>query len=271
MKMGPQKCARPILWTRLTRDLKQSQRDRIFEQYAILLPGGKDESFHSPRGIPVVVATCNKLALPSFYDRIARAFENLELEAARIEKAEYARLNRSDVGEYGDESHIAEAAYFKGVDFCIATDAVRQGVVNLLVAGIFHLFEQQTRSLSREMSLPALLPNSLYPWEQLKKVLADKGVDVSQFRSAALLEELHLVANVVKHGDGPSAERLRVLKPELFEDKHSIFRKIRRPLRPLVGEGLRLTEDHFKAYEACLEAFWNELTEALLPIFCRQA
>src|SRR6267143_616338 len=34
MKMAPQKCARPILWTRLRRDLKQSQRDRIFEQYA---------------------------------------------------------------------------------------------------------------------------------------------------------------------------------------------------------------------------------------------
>src|SRR6267142_1485419 len=35
MKMGPQTCARPILWTRLRRDLKQSQRDRIFEQYGM--------------------------------------------------------------------------------------------------------------------------------------------------------------------------------------------------------------------------------------------
>src|SRR5438132_1611248 len=35
MKMGPQKCAWPILSTTLKRDLKQSQRDRIFEQYGV--------------------------------------------------------------------------------------------------------------------------------------------------------------------------------------------------------------------------------------------
>jgi hypothetical protein len=35
MKMDPQRGAPPILWTKLKRDLKQSQRDRIFEQYAV--------------------------------------------------------------------------------------------------------------------------------------------------------------------------------------------------------------------------------------------
>jgi hypothetical protein len=42
-----------------------------------------------------------------------------------------------------DPSWIAEMAYDQGVDFYLATDAIRQGVFNLMVAGLFHLFEQQ--------------------------------------------------------------------------------------------------------------------------------
>src|SRR6266496_415289 len=74
-----------------------------------------------------------------FRARVASAFDDLEAEAKRIEQEEYARLCSSGVGDEYDDSHVAEAAHFEGVDFYLAMDAVRQGIVNLMVAGLFHL------------------------------------------------------------------------------------------------------------------------------------
>jgi len=71
-----------------------------------------------------------------------------------------------------------------------------------------------------------------------------------------------------KHGDGGSAQQLRARNPKLFEDDHGHTHLM--PLRLLIGQGLRLIEDNFKAYKICLEEFWSDLTAALLPVFCPQ-
>ena len=79
------------------------------------------------------------------------------------------------------------------------------------------------------------------------------------------------MANTVKHGDGQSSDELKVLSPDLFKDPNDPLPLLGNlPLRPLVGEGLRLTGDHFSTYKTCVEQFWNELTAALLPISCPQ-
>ncbi len=202
-----------------------------------------------------------------FSERIIRAFEDLETEAKRIQSDEYARLAALVTGPCDDDSQIAEMAYFKGVDYYLTMHPIRQGVINLMVAGLFHLFEQQAGSLARELVAPVQLSNSSYPWQQLKQVLHGMGVNPSFFGSVTLIEELRLIANTVKHGDGTSAEELRRLKPQLFE-QDPLFPNLRTPLRPLVGEGLCLTNGHFSTYQASLEQFWHELTAALLPIFC---
>jgi hypothetical protein len=72
-----------------------------------------------------------------FHGRIAPAFETLEDDARRIQEDEYSRLvSLCPNPEYADPAYGAEEAYFKGVDFYVATNAIRQGLVNLMVAGL---------------------------------------------------------------------------------------------------------------------------------------
>ena len=197
-----------------------------------------------------------------FHHRIANAFDDLIAEADQIEKEEYCRLSTISSDDCSDDSEACEQAYFKGVDFYIATDAVRQGIINLMVAGLFHLFEQQAATLARELDRKGELSSSIFPWEKLKKILLKMKVDVSIFKSHALLDELCLAANTAKHGDGPASAKLRSVNPSLFHEIELPSIAFHMPLRPLVGEGLVLSAANFKTYQAGLEAFYQELVES---------
>ena len=73
----------------------------------------------------------------------------------------------------------------------------------------------------------------------------------------------------MKHGGGRSADRLRAIRPDLFKIiGDEIFPGLRRdlPIRPLVGDGLNLTGEHFEFYAKAISAFWEEIIEAMLPI-----
>jgi hypothetical protein len=201
-----------------------------------------------------------------FHNRIANAFDDLIAEADQIEKEEYSRLSTISGDDCSDDSEACEQAYFKGVDFYIATDAVRQGIINLMVAGLFHLFEQQAGVLARELDRKCELSSSKYPWKKLKDVLRQMKVDVSLFKSHPLLDEVRLAANVIKHGDGDSSSELRSINPSLFKEIELPSIVFHMPLRPLVGEGLLLSAANFKTYHAGLEAFYQELLESFAEL-----
>jgi hypothetical protein len=207
-----------------------------------------------------------------FQERIVSAFSNLEAEAKQIEDETYARMGDHINPEYADPEDGMEDAFHAGVNFYLTTDAVRQGVFNLITAGLYHMLEQQAQYLAtRRVLLDRIVqPDGSGGFKQLQKLLKQTfNIDVVSFQSWALLNELRLVANTIKHGDGGSAEELKLLNPDLFRDPLDPFPHIPNvPLRPLVGEGLRLTEDHFNSYKACIEKFWDELTDTLLPIYC---
>ena len=201
-----------------------------------------------------------------FHNRIANAFDDLIAKAEQIEKEEFRQLSTVRTWDSGDNSKVCEDAYFKGVDFYLATDAVRQGIINLMVAGLFHLFEQQAGALARELDHKGESSSSQYPWEKLKEILLEMKVDVRKFKSHALLEELRLAANAVKHGDGSAATRLRSINPSLFKEIELPLIAVHMPLRPLLGEGLQLSATNFKTFHAGIEVFYQELVESFAEL-----
>lgn len=204
-----------------------------------------------------------------FESRISNAFDGLDEEAERVQNEAYDRFATSN--PYAeDDSRIAEAAHEEGIDFYIATDAVRQGLFNLMIAGLFHMLEQQAQYLATRAFSNRPIPPEHGGFDQLKGMLKKEfGIDIESFKCWPQLKELRLVANVVKHGDGRSGEELKKLNLSLFNGPHNPLPVLAGlPLRPLVGEGLRLGENHFKQYKQSVEQFWEELIEALLPVFC---
>jgi hypothetical protein len=93
------------------------------------------------------------------------------------------------------------------------------------------------------------------------------GLDLSTLSSWPLLEELRLVANVVKHGEGGSAGRLRKIRPDLFvyptlrKDRTGVSRL--RVETTLFGQDFFVTKEEFERYHKGSVAFWAELADAL--------
>jgi len=200
-----------------------------------------------------------------FTKRIARSFYNLEEEARAIQEERYATFMARPSDGSDDPSGLAQTAYELGVEFYLATDALRSGIFNLTTAGLYHLLEQQcTKALSMLFSETQNAKNKDYPFERLHDRLLELQIDIHSFASWPMVNELRLIANAVKHGDGRSADELRKLRADLFEQGTFPGIMSVRPLRPLVGEGLSLTEAQFITYQTGAISFWEALRQTLV-------
>jgi hypothetical protein len=90
------------------------------------------------------------------------------------------------------------------------------------------------------------------------------------------VDELRLVANTVKHGEGASAARLRQLRPELFV--HPALRDDpewggipgHSAEMPMGGEDICVTRDDLERYRDALLSFWREFGDAIVEANARR-
>ena len=198
------------------------------------------------------------------------AIGNIEERAEQIADSEYERLCSLPAGEYcdGDMAAAAEAANDKGTHFFQTMAAVRQSVLNLFAAGLFHLVEQELADLCWDGAflVPPPSDTKLEPvTEWYKKYF---GLDLKSLPSWPVIDELRLVANTIKHGEGGSARALRARRPELLE--HPLVRELMpdeaggspstRLIRlPLGGEDLYVTEQLFQGYSEAASGLMREI------------
>jgi len=141
-------------------------------------------------------------------------------------------------------------------------ESVRQSVMNTFAIQISHLFEQQRHYLGRDTVLDVESDSRKLEC-RVRKKLAARGIDDSLFIHREKLVELDLVANVAKHAEGQSAERLRALRPELLT--HESLRGTtpaetygQGPItRPLMGDDLYVGEEDLRAYIEAVDAYWR--------------
>jgi hypothetical protein len=136
---------------------------------------------------------------------------------------------------------------------------------NLFTAGVFHLFEQQVGTLLEDWT--GKRPK--FPFEELGKLsikdAAGSSVDLSSAQMWSKLDELRLVANVVKHAEGDSANKLRAVNGAHFKlpsvrgtDLDKFFGN-RMLGEPLTGEGLYITKDDYDAFVVVVIDYWKWL------------
>ncbi len=92
---------------------------------------------------------------------VMSAFADLEKRADEVAEAEFARLGSEPAGEdcSGDMAAAAEAAEDKGQGFYDTMASLRQTMLNLVTAGLFHLLEQQLADLCRDGAFHVPPPN----------------------------------------------------------------------------------------------------------------
>jgi len=175
---------------------------------------------------------------------------------------------RDDI-EMSDLAEIAEEA---GVSHYMMLSRIRQGLINMFTAGLYHTFEQQLLLFHRKEVLEPAEENepSLFKVTIFKERLASRNIDVEKFRCWSKVDELRLAANTVKHAEGESAMKLRTVRPDLFIDpmwKNSEFTLLREPTTnvflPLLGEDIFITMNDLHMYRDAVVDFWADLSNAI--------
>ncbi len=206
--------------------------------------------------------------------RVLPGFDTVNAEGRRIEQEAYRELSRG-AGEDFDAADAAEEARDQAITYWVTMYGIQQGVVNLFGLGLWHLFEQQVthfiRHAIREPWDPA---PSKPPLEILQEELQRMGVDIEirAMASYAKVDELRLVANCAKHGDGDSCAKLRIKRPDLFTPTPHIpssdWPTPGRVIAPLGGEDL-YTPEGFQEYARAVVAFWEQLARRILDSIAR--
>ncbi len=168
-----------------------------------------------------------------------------------------------------DPEDCAQAAQEAGLRHYMMLSDIRQGVINMFAAGLYHAFEQQLVDFYRCELMPrGSCDPSLYKVSRVKGSLRMQGVDIELLESWKLIDELRLLANTVKHGEGGSAAELRRRRPDLFNrsdmpPEMQAFFSNTQVFLPMLGEDLYVTTDQLRQYRDATVEFWRQLSRAL--------
>jgi len=205
--------------------------------------------------------------------RILPAFASLDKEAEQLEKNEFERRTSSANPDM-DPAEIAETSRDLAVSHYQIMRDVEQAALNLFAAACFHLLEQQLLLFHRKELLSDEEKNhhNLLKISEVISRLAAHGIDLTHFSVWPEINDLRLVANVVKHADGKSADQLRSRNPDLFARPDPTVstvcgnRTIMKPAvyQPLMGRDFFVTIEAFRSYARAVRSFWQELAAALV-------
>ncbi len=201
-------------------------------------------------------------------ERIIPLAEQLTKMADAVERETYDQLMSQPAGDdyTGDGSEEAEYAFDVGLSFYENICDMYQATLNLFTTGLFHVTEQQLADLTRDAAIEGEVSET-----KLQVVVEWYAhhfqVDLTQFPSWSVIEELRLVANTTKHAEGSAARQLRALHPELFQNPLVRRFEPNTPLfhmpvhLPLGGDGLYVTGDDFRSYQKAVVDLFTWLTK----------
>ena len=199
-------------------------------------------------------------------NRLLTNFDNIETEADKATEEAWNKSMSQPASEYEyvDPGDLAESAQEVGIDLYQLLTSVRQGIINLFAVALYHCFEQQIVHFRKQI-LPFKLKQDKHgELNTFKEQLEYLSIDITHFKSWDKIDELRLIANVTKHAEGHSADKLRLVCPSLFQKPLIGFDTFSFPVsQPLFGEGLYVSVQDINNYRDHLLGFWDELSEAM--------
>lgn len=201
-----------------------------------------------------------------FTSRVMAAFDNIEEEAEAAAEAYYEeKTNEPAWDDSGlDPSEIAEDAEALSERIYSDLEFVKGQVTGLAISGLYHLWERLLKTFLVRMFADCNPPyvRSKAVWNAdfntLVSLLAKCGWDVKSTDFHTDLDRLHLVANVIKHGNGKSCNDLMAKAPEMFHDFHSPFLN-----RGRGAKHLELTKDDFLRFVVAVRRFFEQVPERI--------
>lgn len=202
-------------------------------------------------------------------ENVEPVFANLAEKANAIAALEFKLLGEQPAGEDcdGGISVAAETAQDKGHVFYDTMVSIRQTSLNLFAAGLFHLLEQQLAYLCRDGAFETPPPRDTKLGDVATWYQNNFNLDLSNLSAWPKIQQLRLLANSVKHGEGSSAGELRAMRPDLFQnpDLRELSRNFPETYTaqtvrlPLAGEDIFVTTEAFSEFSEAANSLFAEI------------
>lgn len=208
--------------------------------------------------------------------RLLPVFDRAEQEADAVANADFDESMSAPADETSnfDPADAADQAFEKGLLHYQLLEGVRQSLLNIAAVHLHHQFEQHLLLFHKQELLNMGEENNhkLLDRKEVWSRLMAHGVDVTTFASWEKIDELRLVANVVKHAEGSASRQLTSRRPDLFTSpqlRNDPFWGSFVPSgvdRPLSGNDFFVTLSDFQSYTESVLRFWQELGQALIAL-----
>jgi hypothetical protein len=212
-------------------------------------------------------------------NRILPALPDPEEGAEAYQEALWAEgMSRPSDG-YDDSGMLAEQVQERGLERYQRLLGVRQAARNMACVMLWHLIEQQMLAFhmrqvlqeheERDVRADANARGRLLRLEEFHRRLDDGGCSMKALPSWDKVDELHLVANAVKHGPGRSMDDLAQRRPSMFtlpDTPPDVPWSQPSPSwaeKPAAGKDLYVTEADLASYLDAAEGLWQEFSAAV--------
>ena len=203
--------------------------------------------------------------------RLIPTFDTINEEAETISNEKREELCNAAYSPDIDPADLAESAEDEGIDYYYMLSGIKQSLLNISAAGMYHFFEQQVVFfLRKEVLHPSEQDVSkLMKIKEFKERLLNNNIDIEHFSSWETIMELQWLANSIKHAEGYSANELRKLRPNLFSPPTTLNNEMNffegwvtpNIYMPLSGEDLYVTQLDLERYKSAIANFWTEFIE----------
>jgi len=199
------------------------------------------------------------------YDlKLKSIFDNIDNEAEEYGNNFFERIMQNTYHPDAiDPAGIAEKAMDRSIEHYNLLNHGRYVLLSSWHVVLYEAFEQQLRCyLHKELSHEFRLTiNHLFSrLEEIKKILIFYGVDFSSLKGLKEIDHLRLVCNVIKHGEGSSAEELRKKRPDIIK-KYDEDELLELYGSSLLEEVLGISDNTLKEFGKAIKDFWESFPE----------
>lgn len=197
-----------------------------------------------------------------YFQKLLPVFKDIESDADKHAQNFFDNfMSQPTYDDSIDPSSIAENAQEEGIEHYSYLKLGKYSLTATWHATLYQVWEQQSRwFLFRGMSRVCNIQFETFctKLSEIKKKFKFHNVDIENFSCWPQIDELCLLCNVIKHGDGNSAEKLRKIKPALFKQEDDIdYMKTFKTT--LLEETLNIDEKTLQNYREALLSFWDKI------------
>lgn len=204
-----------------------------------------------------------------YLEKLYPNFENIKVDAEKYAQEKFKQHSSTVKNPEIDFSTIAEKALDESIQFYENFNIVHYTFIASSIASLYVIWEQQTRKfLYDEISHDSQIDFENFCTNGIKGIKSNFkkfDVDITTFTCWDELEELRLLNNVIKHGDGNSANDLYDLNEDLFK-KDLFGDSVKENLdTTILEENLNISKEDFIRYSEAIIQFWVEVPERSNP------